>query len=151
MNIHDLLTEQTIFLPLETSASKEDIIRQMAAGFKEAGVVEDTEKYVQAVLAREQSSSTGIGFGVAIPHGKSAGVVKAGLAFAKLAEPAEWQSLDEQPVSIVFMIAVPEANVGNEHLQILVALSRKLIHEDFRNKLLHASSAEEVIDTIKNM
>lgn len=150
MNIHDLLSKETIFLPLETG-TKEQVIRSMATGLAASGSVTDTESYVQAVLTREQSSSTGIGFGVAIPHGKSAGVTKAGLAFARLSSPTDWQSLDDEPVTMVFMIAVPEANVGNEHLQILVALSRKLIHEEFRQKLLQASTAEEVTDILKNM
>lgn len=150
MNIHDLLTEETIFLPLE-SGSKEDVIRRMVEGLQKTGAVTDAESYVQAVLTREQSSSTGIGFGVAIPHGKSSGVARAGLAFARMAEPTEWESLDDQPVSIVFLIAVPAENVGNEHLQILVALSRKLIHEDFRNSLLQAKTPAEVTEVLKSI
>lgn len=150
MNIHDLLTEETIFLPLE-SGSKEDVIRRMVEGLQKTGAVTDAENYVQAVLTREQSSSTGIGFGVAIPHGKSSGVARAGLAFARMAEPTEWESLDDQPVSIVFLIAVPAENVGNEHLQILVALSRKLIHEEFRNSLLQAKTPAEVTEVLKSI
>ncbi|WP_018885973.1 PTS sugar transporter subunit IIA [Paenibacillus massiliensis] len=150
MNIHDLLTEETIFLPLE-SGGKEDVIRRMVEGLQKTGAVTDAESYVQAVLTREQSSSTGIGFGVAIPHGKSSGVARAGLAFARMAEPTEWESLDDQPVSIVFLIAVPAENVGNEHLQILVALSRKLIHEEFRNSLLQAKTPAEVTEVLKSI
>ncbi|WP_379131791.1 PTS sugar transporter subunit IIA [Paenibacillus sp. sgz500958] len=150
MNIHELLTEDTVFLPLEVG-SKEEIIAQMAEGLKMSGSVTDTAKYVLDVLTREGTGSTGIGFGVAIPHGKSAGVAKPGLAVARLDGPADWDSLDGTPVSIVFLIAVPKENVGNEHLQILVALSRKLIHEDFRNSLLQAGSKQEIIDILKNM
>jgi PTS system fructose-specific IIA component len=150
MDIHDLLSKETIFIPLETG-SKEDVIRKMAAGLQSTGAVTDVEQYVQAVLTREQSSSTGIGFEVAIPHGKAAGVTRASLAFARLSEPTEWESLDDEPVKIVFMIAVPAENVGNEHLQILVSLSRKLIHEEFRESLLHVQTAEEVIEILKNM
>ncbi|GIP21321.1 PTS sugar transporter subunit IIA [Paenibacillus sp. J22TS3] len=150
MNIQDLLSKDSIFLSLEPG-SKEEIIRKMAAGLTDSGSVTDLEKYVQAVLAREAQSSTGIGFGVAIPHGKSAGVARASLSFARLAQPADWESLDDKPVSIVFMIAVPEENVGNEHLKILVALSRKLIHEEFREQLLKAGSADEIIELVKNI
>ncbi|MHB8172531.1 MAG: PTS sugar transporter subunit IIA, partial [Thermincolia bacterium] len=63
--------------------------------------------------------------------------------------PIDWQSLDGNPVSIVFMIAVPEEHVGNEHLQILVAISRKLIHEDFRNQLLGAKNSVEITSILK--
>ncbi|WP_411345892.1 PTS sugar transporter subunit IIA [Paenibacillus sp. WLX1005] len=147
MNIRELLQSQSIFLP-STSATREEAIQQMAAGMHEAGAVSDTSAYVAAVTAREQQSSTGIGFGVAIPHGKSAGVTRAALAFARFQTPLDWDSLDGEPAQMAFMIGVPEANTGNEHLHILVALSRKLIHEEFRNELLQASSKEEVIDIL---
>lgn len=150
MNIHELLTEETVFLPLETG-SKEETISRMTEGLKLSGSVSDAGQYVSDVLAREASGSTGIGFGVAIPHGKSTGVAKPGLAVARMAGPTEWDSLDGTPVSIVFLIAVPKENVGNEHLQILVALSRKLIHDDFRQSLLDAGSKREIIDILKNM
>lgn len=150
MNIHELLTEETIFLPLE-SGTKETIIAQMTAGLKLSGSVTDAEQYVRDVLIREATGSTGIGFGVAIPHGKSAGVAKPGLALARLSEPTDWDSLDGTPVSIVFLIAVPQENVGNEHLKILVALSRKLIHDEFRESLLNAGTKQELIDILKNM
>lgn len=150
MNIHELLTEETIFLPLE-SGTKDTIIAQMTAGLKLSGSVTDAEQYVRDVLIREATGSTGIGFGVAIPHGKSAGVAKPGLALARLSESTDWDSLDGTPVSIVFLIAVPQENVGNEHLKILVALSRKLIHDEFRESLLNAGSKQELIDILKNM
>ncbi|MRN53627.1 PTS sugar transporter subunit IIA [Paenibacillus monticola] len=150
MNIHELLTEETIFLPLETG-TKETIIAQMTEGLKLSGSVTDAEQYVRDVLIREATGSTGIGFGVAIPHGKSSGVAKPGLALARLSEPTDWDSLDGTPVSIVFLIAVPQENVGNEHLKILVALSRKLIHDEFRESLLNASTKQELIDILKNM
>ncbi|WP_410514626.1 fructose PTS transporter subunit IIA [Paenibacillus sp. BR2-3] len=150
MNIQELLTEDTIFLPMQVG-SKEETIAKMTEGLKLSGSVSDAEQYVSDVLAREATGSTGIGFGVAIPHGKSSGVVKPGLAVARMAGPTDWDSLDGTPVSIVFLIAVPKENVGNEHLQILVALSRKLIHDDFRQSLLDAGSKQEIIDILKNI
>ncbi|MEW4369000.1 PTS sugar transporter subunit IIA [Paenibacillus kandeliae] len=147
MNIRELLQPESIFLP-STSTTREEAIQQIAVGMTEAGAVSDTSAYVAAVTAREQQSSTGIGFGVAIPHGKSAGVTKAALGFARFQTPLDWDSLDGEPAQMAFMIGVPEANTGNEHLQILVALSRKLIHEEFRNELLQASSKEAVIDIL---
>jgi fructose PTS system EIIA component len=150
VNIHDLLSEEAIFLPLEVG-SKEEVITRMTEGLKLAGSVSDGAQYISDVLTREAAGSTGIGFEVAIPHGKSSGVVKPGLAVARMAGPTDWDSLDETPVSIVFLIAVPKENVGNEHLQILVALSRKLIHDDFRKALLNAGSKQEIMDILKNM
>ncbi|WP_248929604.1 PTS sugar transporter subunit IIA [Paenibacillus hamazuiensis] len=150
MNIQGLLHEQSIMIPLDAS-DKESCIRAMIDGLEKAGCIGDKAAYLDAVLKREQTGSTGIGFGVAIPHGKSAGVTKPGLAFAKLAKPLDWQSLDGNPVSIVFMIAVPEAAAGNEHLQILIALSRKLIDEQFRESLLSVTEPQQLTAILQNI
>lgn len=147
MNIHELLSTDSIFLP-STATTREEAIQQMAEGMHAAGAVTDTAAFIQAVTVREQQSSTGIGFGVAIPHGKSAGVARAALAFSRFRQPLDWESLDDQPAEMAFMIGVPEANAGNEHLQILVALSRKLIHDEFRTELLGAGSKQEVIEIL---
>ncbi len=148
MNIQGLLQEQSIMIPLETS-DKESCIQAMIDGLEAAGCLRDKSAYFDAVMKREETGSTGIGFGVAIPHGKSGGVSKAGLAFAKLTQPLDWQSLDGNPVSIVFMIAVPEEAAGNEHLQILIALSRKLIDEQFRQSLLNITEPQQLIDLLQ--
>ncbi|TCS83846.1 PTS sugar transporter subunit IIA [Tepidibacillus fermentans] len=148
MDLSTLIKEETISLSLEAT-DKKDVISKMANKMAQAGYISDVNLYTEAVFTREEKGSTGIGFQVAIPHGKSKGVSKPGLAFARLAQPTEWQSLDGQPVSMVFLIAVPEEQAGNEHLQILAALSRKLIHEEFRNQLMSAKTAQEVLSLIK--
>jgi len=141
MNILELLQPQSILIPLSGN-DKVGVISSLIDGLAAAGSVTDKELYKNAVLTRETTGSTGIGFGVAIPHGKSAGVTRPGLAFAKLASPVDWDSLDGEPVKAVFMIAVPESAAGNEHLQILIALSRKLIDSEFRDKLMAVSDSE---------
>jgi fructose PTS system EIIA component len=150
MNIQGLLQDQSIMIPLEAS-DKESCIRAMIDGLESAGFISDKAAYLDAVLKREQTGSTGIGFSVAIPHGKSNGVSKPGLAFAKLSKPLDWDSLDGNPVQIVFMIAVPEAAAGNEHLQILIALSRKLIDEQFRQSLLEVTESQQVKAILENV
>jgi PTS system fructose-specific IIA component len=150
MNLTTLLKEESILLTLEVQ-SKEDCIGQIAESLDRAGFLTDHASYLEAVLHREKLGSTGVGFGVAIPHGKSSGVAKPGLAFAKLKHPIDWQSLDDKPVSMVFLIAVPEEKAGNEHLQILASISRKLMHEEFRDKLLTAQSPQEVMDIFETV
>jgi fructose PTS system EIIA component len=147
MNLRDLLSEQTIDLTL-TAQNREDAIRKMAALLEQTGAVTDSADYVQKVLDREQTGSTGIGFGVSIPHGKSKGVSRPGLAFARLEQPLEWEAMDDKPVDTVFLIAVPEEKAGDEHLKILSSLSRKLIHEDFRQQLRDASTPAELLDVL---
>lgn len=147
MKIIELMHEEAILMPLN-AANKEDCIHAMIDALVKSGAVTDKSAYLEAVVNREQMSSTGIGFHVAIPHGKSAGVSEPALAFAQLAKPLDWDSIDGQPVSIVFMIAVPEQSQGNEHLQILVALSRKLMDDDFRNQLLAVRERGELIELL---
>lgn len=150
MNITELLDPRSVLIPLEAH-TKDGVIRAMIDGLDAAGVLVDKNAYLEAVLNREQTGSTGIGFGVAIPHGKSKGAAKAGLAFAKLAQPTDWASLDGNPVSAVFMIAVPEEAAGNDHLKILIAISRKLIDDEFRNSLLDVQSPEALTELLQTI
>ncbi|RAV01737.1 PTS sugar transporter subunit IIA [Paenibacillus sp. YN15] len=143
MTITELLDSRSVLIPLDAQ-SKEEAIGLLADGLAESGSLSDKAAYLEAVLQREATGSTGIGFGVAIPHGKSPGVAKAGIAFAKLARPLEWASLDGNPVQAVFMIAVPQEAAGNDHLKVLIAISRKLIDDEFRGKLLAVADYEEL-------
>lgn len=147
MDIKQLLHEQSILIPLAAD-NKTAVMEKLVDALAASGAVSDREAYLTALHNREATGSTGIGFRVAIPHGKSSGVARPALAFAKLAQPVDWDSLDGQPVSSVFMIAVPEAAAGNEHLQILIAISRKLIDEQFRERLLAVEDAGTLIDLL---
>ncbi|GEN46295.1 PTS sugar transporter subunit IIA [Alkalibacillus haloalkaliphilus] len=144
MQLSEILKNEHVLLDVNVD-SRETCIDELTKLMEKTGVVSDSAVYKDAVLKREEEGSTGIGFGVAIPHGKSSGVEEAGLAFARLSDEIDWQSLDGKPVKSVFLIAIPEEKAGNEHLQILSQLSRKLMHEDFRNKLLQATSSDELI------
>lgn len=102
------------------------------------------QTYLQNVLDREKLSTTGIGFGIAIPHGKCCAVSEPTVAFGRLKKPLDWQSLDGDPVEIIFMLAVPSMSASNEHLKILAALSRKLMHKEFKEKLFTSQSKQEL-------
>lgn len=150
MNITEMLSPESILIPL-TATDKASVIAAMADSLAAAGHVTDKEAYLSALTAREATGSTGIGFGVAIPHGKSAGVSTAGLAFAKLAQPVDWNSLDGAPVEAAFMIAVPESAAGNDHLKILIAISRKLIDENFRQSLFQVKNSDELMKLLETV
>jgi len=150
MKITELLSRESILIPM-TATDKESVMEAMAESLAAAGHVVDKNAYMEALIAREKTGSTGIGFGVAIPHGKSAGVATAGLAFAKLAQPVDWNSLDGAPVQAAFMIAVPEAAAGNDHLKILIAISRKLIDDEFRSSLFRVKNAEELLALLETV
>lgn len=147
MDLSTLLKEETIILNLEAQ-SKEEAITKMSANMKNAGFISNIDAYREAVFARESKGSTGIGFGVAIPHGKSTGVNSPGLAFARLSQPIDWQALDDQPVSMFFLIAVPNEKADQEHLQILAAISRKIIHEAYRKQLMSADTSQDILQLL---
>lgn len=144
MNAAELLVKETILLELE-AANAADCLDRLAEQLKQAGFVTDKRQFLEDVQKREHHASTGIGFGVAIPHGKSAGVAKPGLAFARVCQPLDWNALDGNPVSVILLLAIPQAQAGTDHLRILAAISKALIHEEFRQRLFAAKSQEDII------
>lgn len=150
MDLAALINEGLISLNLVAN-TKEETIQIMAEKMQQSGFLTDMNQYIEAVLERESKGSTGVGFYVAIPHGKSSSVERPALAFAKLLNPIDWQSLDGELVALVFLIAVPEEDADNEHLKILSSLSRKLIHEEFRNELLTAKTEQDVMNILKTI
>ncbi len=150
MDISTIIKKDIIFLDLK-AGSREEVLNTIADGMAASGYVVDKKRYLSAVNEREGKGSTGIGFGVAIPHGKSDGVATPCVAFARLSSPVEWKSLDGQPVTNVFMIGVPEKNAGNDHLKILIAISKKLMHKEFRDSLAKAETQEDILEVLKSI
>ncbi|MED3785050.1 fructose PTS transporter subunit IIA [Geobacillus stearothermophilus] len=150
MKLIDLLNEELVVLEIK-GTTKKDIIAELSSMLDKQGRLHDKHGFENAVLKREATSTTGIGFGVAIPHGKTDAVSVPSVVFAKHIDGVDWDSLDGEPVQLIFLIAVPESHAGNEHLKILQMLSRKLIHDDFRNALLKATSKEEVLNVLKTV
>ncbi|NEB80432.1 PTS transporter subunit EIIA, partial [Streptomyces sp. SID14478] len=128
------LTEQTVKVELD-AGDKEAAIREMAAMLAGTGKVSDVEELVQTALRREEQGTTGLGEEIAIPHAKTDAVTSPVVGFARSAEGIEWGSLDGTKAKLIFMISVPEAAAGDEHLRILALLSRKLMDTDFRARL----------------
>ena len=111
------------------------------------GNLNNQDVYKQGIYAREELSTTGIGEGIAIPHAQSEAVNAPGLAAMVVKDGVDYQSLDNQPAKLFFMIAVPKTG-GNEHLQILAMLSKMLMDTDFKDSLINAQSVEEFMDLI---
>ncbi|RYM02881.1 PTS fructose transporter subunit IIA [Sporolactobacillus sp. THM7-7] len=144
MKVTDLLTAATVNLDLK-STTKKDVLDELANTLNEAGKLNDLDAYRAAIDKRESESTTGIGDGVAIPHSKTPAVKKAAIAFGRSKEGVDFESLDGQPAHLFFMIAA-EDGANATHLEALSTLSTFLIKPDFREKLMQAKSAEEVID-----
>ena len=130
-----------------TAESKREVLKELVEIINKSGNLTDKKEFHQDILAREKKGSTGMGKGIAIPHVRSHAVTKTTLAFARSQQGIEFNSLDNKPAKIFFMIAVPKKG-SKEHLDILTKLSQKLMHHDFRDKLLTAKTKAEVIDVL---
>lgn len=108
------------------------------------GNINDIDTYRETVFKREEEGTTGIGEGIAIPHGKTEAVSAPGLASMVLPEGVDYDSLDGEPVHLIFLIAAPNTE-DNVHLEVLSRLSMLLMDEDFRNNLLHAKDVDEFL------
>jgi fructose-specific PTS system IIA-like component len=124
--------------------SKETAIREIVEALYVTGRIEDHQFVEEAIWSRESISSTGLGFGFAIPHCKTDAVLADSIAILKLRRPIDWGSVDDEPVQMVMLLAVRESQSNNRHLQILSQLARKLMDEDFRLKMLSLQDADSM-------
>jgi fructose-specific phosphotransferase system IIA component len=147
MKISDLLTEEFVVTNLE-GASKEDIINAIVDIAAKSPRVLDTEKLRASVFEREEIMSTGVGDGFAIPHGKTDAVSDIVGAFAVTAEPIDYESLDEKPVRLVFLL-VSKANMVGPHIKLLSKISRLMNKAEFREKLLRLHTPKDIIEMFK--
>ena len=143
MRISELLQKESIALGRKPQ-DKADAIGQMVERLAKSGSLEDKKKFKQAILERERLSTTGIGEGIAIPHGKSSAVKRAALAAMVVPQGVDFASADGAPVHLLFMIAVPEEG-AELHLEVLERLAAMLMDEDFRKRLTAAKDAAEFL------
>ncbi|AGF57096.1 MULTISPECIES: PTS fructose transporter subunit IIABC [Clostridium] len=146
MRIVDLLHKEGINLDFNPS-TKEQCINELVDLMDKTGNLNDKQEYKKAILAREELSTTGIGDGIAIPHGKTKAVKNASLAAAICKNGVDYDSLDGQPANLFFMIAVPDNN-DNLHLEVLARLSTILMDETFRSNLINCSDKDEFLKLI---
>ncbi|WP_163539445.1 PTS fructose transporter subunit IIABC [Gracilibacillus sp. YIM 98692] len=130
------------------SQSRDEVIDEMIETLDKENVLTSKDEFRQAILNREAESSTGIGMNVAIPHGKSDAVQVPRVVFGIHKNGVDWHSADGSLAKLIFMIAVPKHAEGDAHLKILQMLSRKLMDDEFREKLLNVKSDEEAYELL---
>lgn len=143
MRITELLKKDSVSLGVKVE-SKDAAINYLVDLHARVGNITDKAVFKEGIVKREESGSTAIGEGIAIPHAKNKAVTKAGLAAMTVPEGVDYDSLDGQPTNLIFMIAAPEGG-SDVHLEVLSRLSMLLIDEDFRKELLASKNVEEFL------
>ena len=147
MKISDILSKDVIEVALDV-ADKEQAIKKIIEIASRSGKIIDTAKVTQTIFDREKLVSTGVGKGFAIPHGKTDSIQDVVAAFAITKEPIEFDSIDGEPVSFIFLL-IGKESLLNTHIKLLSRISRLMNKEEFREKLSEAKSSEEVLDIFK--
>ncbi|MFB3926568.1 MAG: PTS sugar transporter subunit IIA [Syntrophales bacterium] len=147
MNIVGMLRKEFI-IPLLKAKNKREVIEELSSAFLKIHHDLDLGAMTGALLSREKLGSTGIGEGVAIPHGKIAGLDKIILSFGRSSEGIPFNALDGKPVHLFFLLMAPEGSTS-QHLKVLAKISRMLKDGEFRNALMSADTAENIYRIIE--
>jgi len=142
-----MIDERFILFGMDATTQK-DAIEALVSKAQAEGRVRDAGEVVKAVLEREKEGTTGFGKGIAIPHGKSKGVVEPTLMYGQVNHDLEWKAMDDAPVNKLFLILVPETS-HEEHLQMLAKLARSLMHDEFVDALVTINDAKEMAEFLK--
>jgi PTS system nitrogen regulatory IIA component len=151
MNVMSFLDERAVTTDLKAQHSKEEVIRELVELLVKAGSIKerDSNKLVQTLMKRESLGSTGIGQGVAIPHGKTDAVGKLVAAFGISRSGVNFDSLDGEPVTLFFLLVAPEDSAG-PHLKALARISRLLKDKHFRDSLRSSRDEKLLVKTIRD-
>ena len=147
MRLTDILSRACVRVPLK-AADKTGVITELVDLLAEAGKITDRDAVLRAVLDREATRSTAIGYGLAVPHGKSPGCPKLTIALGRAAKPIDFESKDGQPANIIVLLASPPEQTG-PHIQALARISRLMLMEPFRQALAEAPTADALYEIVR--
>lgn len=148
MNITDLLQKEFIIEELK-SKSKKEVLYELSEAFLRGNSTIDCDAMVEVLLEREKLGSTGIGDGIAIPHGKLPGLENLIVSFGRSKTGIDFDSLDGKPVHIFFLLMAPENSAG-QHLKALAKISRMLKEEEFRKNLMDMATPDDIYHIIED-
>ena len=149
MNLTTLTDPRAVCVQAQFTG-RDEAIRQLAARLVTLGKIADADAFLAEVFQRESLGPTALGEGLAVPHGKSAAVKEAAFAVATLSEPLEWEGVDgPEKVELIFLLAIPPAQAGSTHIQVLTELTSRLADDDLRARVMAASTAEEVLAALE--
>lgn len=130
-------------------ASRDEAIHQLTMRLVALGKITDGDAFLAEVYRRESQGPTALGEGLAVPHGKSSAVNEAAFAVATLSEPLEWEGVDgPENVELIVLLAIPPAEAGSTHIQVLTALTSRLADDALRERVMAAATAEDLLDAL---
>ena len=144
MNLLDILDLDLIDLDMDAT-DKDGVLKQLSSMLYKKGNIKDLDKFLEAVYERESIGETGLG-GIAIPHGLTDQVINASVAIGKVKQSVEWESLDDQPVSLIFLLAAPTGDLQKTHLQNLSQLASVVAHKAHVDALMKCETKEEFFE-----
>lgn len=148
--LKDVINKRMIFLQ-QNFETRDDVLRVLIENALQNGLISEQKPFLQAVLDREANVPTAIGYQIAIPHGKSDAVKQPFIGFLQAKHDFRWTEGYEEEVKLVFLIGVPKANEQNIHLKFISRLSKKLLDDDFRTKLLESTDVEQVYQLLNSI
>jgi PTS system nitrogen regulatory IIA component len=146
MRISDILNEASVFQDLRSS-TKKGVLEELSTVLVQEGKLPDRDKAVEVLLEREKLGSTGIGDGIAIPHGKMKGIKELVASFGRSIQGVDFESIDSKPTHLFFLLVAPENSAG-VHLKALARISRLLKDSRFRNRLMEAEDSRSLFQII---
>lgn len=144
MDISNLINSKNVNLSL-SARTKDEVINQLVEMMVSNGVVSSFDQFKEDVLLREEIGVTGMGNAIAIPHGESTAVNFAGIAVGRTKEFIEWESLDDEPSRLFFLLAVPKGDKEKSHIKMLSQLASILAYEEIQNDLMSSKDENEFI------
>lgn len=148
MALIDILDERIIDLEMDCK-SKDEALRRMSMHLKEADYIDDIEIFVGDIYEREKEGMTGIGNHIAIPHGKSDAVKKIGIAIGRVKNEIEWESIDEEPISLIFLFCVSNnTEYARNHMLLLAEIAGKLGNDQRVEALQKVQNKAELIELL---
>lgn len=147
MELGDMITTDRIKLEM-TAVNKAEALAELTGLLYDNGVLSDRELFLKDVMEREKAGITGIGNGIAIPHGKSKFVKDTAVAFGRIKEGIAWETVDDLPVKFIVLFAVNEEDKTGVHVKLLSKIARKLASEEVCKRLLNASASGEILEIL---
>ena len=146
----EILSEELVVFLLK-AGTKEEVLSLLSEALLKEKRISDKETFLEEVLKREKDFTTGFGDGFAIPHAKSTSVLSPSIAVGKCADAVDWDAMDGKPVSLIFLLAVPESQAGTTHLKILAKLAENLMDDKIREHLMDLTTSEELYQYISKI